>query len=548
MQEVFNQVINIARGMWKFRWPALIVAWVVAVIGVVVVWRIPDQFEATARVYVDTDSILKPLMSGLAVQPNVEQQIGMLSRTLISRPNLEKLVRMADLDLKNQSKADQDALVERLQKGISMRSAGTGSPNLYLMSYRDPEPEKAKRVIQSLVSIFVESGMSASRKDTDSAKSFLTEQIKIFEARLEEAEARMKEFRLRNIDRQGLDGKDVASRMAEIGTQLEAARLQLREAERARDAAKRQLAEARGQAPSTALPNLLAQPGPAGTASSVPANFPTPEIDARIDAQRRNLDSLLQRYTDQHPDVQGTRRLITDLEEQKRREVAELQRRAHAAAVAAAAAAASAPRTATVPGDSLAVQEMSRMLATAEVQVAAMQARVDEYAGRMAQVRQQLKTAPQIEAEAAQLNRDYAIIKKNYEDLVARRQAAVMSGELDVATGVAEFKLIDPPRVAPRPVAPNRLLLLPAVLFAALALGVGFAFAAAQIRPTFGHADELRQKTGLPLLGVVSALVTDADRRRERASMFRFVTASGGLVGIFVAGLIAMIVMNRYGA
>jgi capsular polysaccharide biosynthesis protein len=177
-----------------------------------------------------------------------------------------------------------------------------------------------------------------------------------------------------------------------------------------------------------------------------------------------------------------------------------------------------------------------------------MQARVDEYSGRLASVREYMKTAPQVEAEAAQLNRDYAVTKKNYEDLVARRQAAVMSGELDVASGVAEFRLIDPPRVAPKPVSPNRLLLFPLVLVASLAMGLFFAFAASQVRPTFGDGNELRLKTGLPLLGVVTALATDSDRRRTRVSMFRFVTASGGLVGLFVAGLIAMIVMNRYGA
>jgi polysaccharide chain length determinant protein (PEP-CTERM system associated) len=534
MQELVQQLLITVRAMWKFRWPGLIVAWVVAVVGVVIVWRIPDQFEAAARIYVDTDSILKPLMSGLAVQPNVDQQIGMLSRTLISRPNIEKLIRMADLDLKTSTKPDQEALVERLMKGIEIRTAG--GVNLYAMAYRDAEPDKAKRVIQSMVSIFVESGLGASRKDTDSAKTFLSEQIKTFETKLEEAETRLKEFRLRNLDRQSADGKDIATRLSDISNQLDAARLQLREAERSRDAAKRQLAEARGQTPSaTPLPNLLNRSEtvlPGGITVS------TPEIDARIDAQRRNLDGLLQRYTEQHPDVLSTRRLIADLEEQKRKEVVELQRKEALKPAAGSS---------LLPSESLAAQELNRMMATAEVQVAAIQARVDEYGGRYAALKESLKTAPQIEAEAAQLNRDYAITKKNYEDLVARRQSAVMSGELDVASGVAEFRLIDPPRVAPKPVSPNRLLLVPLVLLASLLAGLFSAFAASQLRPTFGDADELRLRTGLPLLGVVTMLTTDGDRRRARASLFRFVAASGGLVGLFVAGMIALTFMTRYG-
>jgi hypothetical protein len=181
------------------------------------------------------------------------------------------------------------------------------------------------------------------------------------------------------------------------------------------------------------------------------------------------------------------------------------------------------------------------------VQVAALRARVAEFTARYNAAREQMKTAPQIEAEAAQLNRDYAVTKKNYEDLVARRQAAIMSGELDVASGVAEFRLIDPPRVSPKPVAPNRLLLLPVALVAALAAGLFTAFAAAQLRPTFDDASELRSKTGLPLLGVVTMVMSDADRRMERMSTIRFVTATGSLVGLFIAGLIAMSLMGRYG-
>ncbi|MEY3272684.1 MAG: hypothetical protein RLZZ341_1585, partial [Pseudomonadota bacterium] len=229
MQEIVQQALVILRGMWKFRWPGLVVAWAAAVVGVVVVMKIPDQYEATTRIYVDTDSILKPLMVGLTVTPNVEQQIGMLSRTLLSRPNLEKLVRMADLDLRNAGRNDQEALIERLSRGIEVRTAG--GLNLYMMSFRDTEPERAKRVIQALSSIFMESGLGASRKDTDAAKTFLNEQIKTYEAKLQEDEARLKEFRMRNIDIQMADGKDATTRLAEANQQLEVAKLQLREAE-----------------------------------------------------------------------------------------------------------------------------------------------------------------------------------------------------------------------------------------------------------------------------------------------------------------------------
>jgi uncharacterized protein involved in exopolysaccharide biosynthesis len=232
--------------------------------------------------------------------------------------------------------------------------------------------------------------------------------------------------------------------------------------------------------------------------------------------------------------------LISELEQQKRKEVQELQRRA-------ALVASSTPGSPS-PSDSLAQQELGRMLAVAEVQVAAMRARVDEYAGRYAQMKEQLKTAPQIEAEASQLNRDYAVTRKNYEDLVARRQSAVMSGELDVASGVAEFRLIDPPRVTPKPVSPNRLLLFPAAFVAALGIGLLVAFAAAQLRPTYGDGNELRLRTGLPLLGVVTLLSSDIDRRRARMSTLRFAGASGALLLMMVTGLAALIVMNRYGA
>ena len=121
MEELIAQIASVARGMWRFRWTGLIVAWVVGALGAVVAFKVPDRYEAMARIFVDTQSILKPLMSGLAVQPNVDQQVSMLSRTLISRPNVEKLVRMADLDLKIKSKEAQEARIDGLMSELEKK-------------------------------------------------------------------------------------------------------------------------------------------------------------------------------------------------------------------------------------------------------------------------------------------------------------------------------------------------------------------------------------------------------------------------------------------
>jgi hypothetical protein len=181
------------------------------------------------------------------------------------------------------------------------------------------------------------------------------------------------------------------------------------------------------------------------------------------------------------------------------------------------------------------------------VQVAALKARVSEYGSRLEGARLAMRTAPQIEAEAAQLNRDYEITKRNYDSLVARRQTATMSGNLESAAGVADFRLIDPPRVSPRPVSPNRLVLLPLALVAALAAGLFTAFAASQIRPVFMDAAELRNRTGLPLLGTVSVVMAEDDRRHERSDRLRFFGASGSLVLVFGLGLLGMAMMASRG-
>jgi polysaccharide chain length determinant protein (PEP-CTERM system associated) len=501
--------------MWKHRWLGLIVAWVVGAIGVVTVLRIPDKYEASTRIFVDTQSILKPLMSGLAIEPNLDQQIMILSRTLISRPNVEKLIRMADLDLSIKSKQAQDALVDSLMKTLTIKS--TSRDNLYTLAYDDQDPERAKRVVQSLASIFVESSLGDKRKDTDSAKKFIDDQIQVYQKKLEEAENRLKEFKLKNLALQTSDGKDYFGRIGEIGSALERSKLELREAENSRDALKRQIV---GEEP-------VLLPDTPGATTSVSL----PEIDGRIEAMKRNLDGLLQRFTDQHPDVVGTRRLIKDLEAQKREEIASRKKIDPSS-------------PASMVNNNPVYQQLKISLAENEATVASLRVRVAEYQSRYNQLKDAVKLIPQIEAEFTQLNRDYDINKKNYESLVARRESATMSGEMDASTGGVDFRLIDPPRVSPRPVSPNRLLLFPLTLVLALAAGLFVSFSASQVRPVFFDARALREATGLPLLGTVSKKVEETARLKEKKDFRRFIAAFASLVGIYGAGIALLFIIS----
>lgn len=494
MEEILSRVVGVLRSMLRYRWWGLLAAWIVAIGAGVVIYQMPDKYQSSARVYVDTQSVLRPLMSGLAVQPNVDQQIAILSRTLISRPNVEKLITMADLDLKINSNSEREALVSGLMKELRIRTGGRD--NIFTLSYQDHSAGQAQRVVQALLSLFVESGLVGKRQDTDAARRFIDEQIASYEARLVEAEDRLKEFRLRNMAVLGDEGGDYVSRIAQISQQLSQAQLDLREAETTREVLARQLI---GEEP-VLLPQVHAnQPGV------------SPELSSRIEAQRKTLDGLLLRYTDQHPDVLAVRRLIEELEEQRAAELEVLQ------------AAAGGGQYSAIDGNPV-YQQMKLAHADAEARVASLRARVGEFEMRLAQLRERSELVPKLEAERAQLNRDYEVQKRNYEQLVARRESASMSVEMSSQSGIADFRVVDPPSLPNKPSAPNRIMLLLAAGVAGLVAGFALMFLLAQLRPAFADGKELRGFTGLPVLGAVSFIPDEGSVRKRRVSGALFAT------------------------
>ena len=522
MHEIVRQVISYLRGMWQYRWYGVGASWLVCIIGWAVVFMLPNQYEASARVYVDTQSVLKPLLSGLAVQPNVDQQIAMMGRTLISRPNLERVIRMSDLDIKLKTNEDRERLIDGLSKQIKL--GGAGRDNLYTINFASTKPEEAKRVVQSLLTIFVEGSLGDKRKDADSAKRFIDEQIKLYEQKLVVAENALKEFKRQNMGMMPSQGRDFIGKLQEASTRLTQAKLELREAENSRDAFKTQLS---AMQEGSQEPDLLSTDrGAASAGADTPARA-SPELEKRIEALKQKLDALQLSYTDRHPDVVGAKRVLEQLETQKKDEIAKLRKDAETKKGSSSAA-----RGVRV-GANPVLQQLTVSLAEAEAAVAALKTRAAEFEHQYNELRKGANAVPQVEADLVQLNRDYEVNKKNYETLLARRESAQISGEMESNAGVMDFRIIDPPRVPPTPVAPKRPILMWLVLAGGIAAGIALTFLMSQVRPVFNDRGSLQEFASLPILGTVAMKWTERDVRRQRRGVFALAMSIASLFGSF---------------
>lgn len=495
MHEFVEQFLNYLRGMWRHRWYAMMLTWAVVLVGWFVVYRLPDQYEASARVYVDTDSILRPLLSGLAVETNVDQRLRIMTRTLLSRPNLEKVARMSDLDIDAKTPADMEALLDRLAKDIKIRS--THRENLYTITYDDSKPQEAKRVVQSLLTIFVESTLGASRQDSDNAQKFLDQQIKDYEQRLVDAENRLMKFKRQHIGLMPSESGDYFSRLQAAQAKVQQTKLQLNEAEQSRDELKRQLNDSSEDDTMSLL----------GGQSSSPV---TTALDGRIDNLQKKLDDLQLRFTDQYPDVIELKRVIAELKKQRKQEIKAM---------------AKASPDAKAVGNPL-YQQRTLAIDQADANIAAIKVRLAAYEQGVTQLRKLVDTVPKVETELKRLNRNYGITKRNYDALVARRESAQLSEDVKQTGDGVRFKVIDPPRVPLTPSGPDRLLFSSLVLLGGLVAGLGLALLLSQIRPAIYDRRRLRDLSGFPVFGAVSRIWTPEILLKRRLEFGAYISIS----------------------
>jgi len=475
---------------------------------------LPDIYEAKARIYIDTESMLRPLMRGIAVDSNILSQVDAIQRTLLSRPNLQRVTHMADLDLGAHTPTEVEEVLNDLRRRTVVSGDGR---NLFSLSYTGPSRETAVKVVQSLLTVFVESNLGNTRKDMASAKVFIDDQLKEYARQLDAAERRVAEFKANNIGY--LPGENNYTTKLDLAKEeLAKTQAEIEDNKRQRDELLKQIAS---------VPRMIEGINPTeGFGAGPPvAGGGDAGTDPRVAELEQKLKTLRENYTDDHPDVIRAKRL---LDEAKREAQNDDDKAAQDNAPVT-------PRIGRTSAPNPVYDHLQIQLVSVETTIASLESRLQRNQASVDKWRDLAKSVPEVAAEMAKLTRDYDVTKKSYDELLNRRESAKIGSDLETQTQTVQFRVVDPPDAPPLPVAPKRPLLLALVLVGGIVAGGAFVFLLAQADDSVSTIRELKDALALPVLGGISHVTTPLQRRQNVVGTLAFTAVFLALVVAYIA-------------
>ncbi len=494
MNGLYDEFRIAIHSVWNRRWLALIVAWVVCVLGWLVVAMIPNKYESKAQIQVQTQSILSSQVG--INQQDQRKSIQQLQQTLTSSTNLEKVVRGTDLGATVASDAEVAGKIEGLRANIEVKAE---QDDFFAIAAMQPSGKLARDVVQKLIDVAEEDNIAGDRKETSQTLRFLDAQIEARQKELQEVEAKRVAYETQNLG--------LLPGVGSVSQRMESSRAELGQIESQLVQASSALAALNGQLAGT--PSTLNAPSFGGGGGAPSA----------LGQAQGELASMRARgFTDSHPDVIAMKNQIAALR-------------------SASSGGSSGGGSYRSPNP--AYSSLQSMRAERQASVTALQARKSAIQSDMAQLAAKQTAEPGVAAEYQRINRDHDGLKTQYDKLLADRDNVRLRGQIETQTDAVQFKVVKTPSLSNVPAAPNRPLLLALVLFAGLGAGVGTAFALGHLQTSYPTAAKLERTSGLPVIGTISQMLTSAERAARKQKMKLFYGATGGLVGVFTLLLVA---------
>lgn len=489
------------KAAWRRRWLGVAAAWAICLAGWVLVALLPNQYEARAELYVDTNAILTPLLSGIAVNTSPAGQLDMLQRTLLSRPNIQTLISKTEQDLYVTGPGARDQLIRRLQQNIMLGQQGA---DLFTIAYRNTDPKLAQRVVQTLLSIFIERATGTNHRQMENARRFLEHQLASYQQQLRAVQAQETAFRAKYMGMFVPGAVGVNGALVKLHSEIASIQSALQDRSLEVQALKKELA---GTQRMLVSEDLL--PGGGGG--------PIAQAEAR-------LQMMKLQYTDDYPGVIALEKQIAAMKRDAARAAAKLR---------VGKAGKPAPGTRSVPNP--VYDQIKVKIVLVEGEIKSLRQKLAMARRGIIQLTHLQTQEPNLVTDYDSMNRNAAVLRKDYDELLDRLQSANIAEAADTQANKVQIQVIDPPVLPRLPVAPNRLLLVSGVLLAGLAAAVVVPLLLAQLDRSFFGVEDLRQ-LGLPVLGGISMLGSRTIRQSLRiylpvgAALSVLLVMYGGLV------------------
>lgn len=498
----------------KRRYVFIATALIIVTGAVLAGYVLPGVYEAKSTVFIERN-VIENLVKDIAITPSMEDRLNVLSYALKSRSLLMKVVKDVGFDVDLNDPAAMERLLDKIRKNTDITtdvSRRGGEMNLFIISYRDKEPRRAQDFTNALVSRYIEENTSEKREEAYGANRFLGEQIKHFKEKLDDAEAKIVNFRKEKGIFVVVDEGKLVEEIKANQEKLEELKVDRMELEAKRELIKKQLKE---ENPYTVaiLGRRADDPG------------------SRLLMLQNKLNELMMKYTENYPEVIRTKAEIESLKMQLKNKTAENKGNG-----------ASEPDTSGGETEMSTLnpmyQQFKEELAKTGIDLAALTAREAHLKELISSKEAHLRDVPVEKKKLMDMERERDTYKKIYEELVHRLGQSEVSKQMEVQDKAATFKVVDPAVLPTKPVSPNRVKLILLGIFMGFAGGFAMVIGLDGLDKSVKTVDSLRA-LAVPVLAVIPSIQNEEELRTIRRRD-RFIYGITAFYVLCVLGLAAM--------
>jgi polysaccharide chain length determinant protein (PEP-CTERM system associated) len=468
---------------------------------------LPNRYRSETLILVVPQRVPETYVKS-TVTAKIEDRLLSISQQILSRTRLERIIEDFDLYAVERRTRLMETIVEDMRRHIDVKVV---KGDAFRVAYVGDDASTVMKVTNRLASLFIEENLRDREELAEGTNHFLEAQLADARARLIGHERKLEQYRNRF-------GGELPSQLAPNLQVIQNLQLQLqsltdavnRDTDR-REVIERQLREAQRE--------IEAEPA---VAPATAADTTTPTAGAGVAQQlataRSTLAVLERRLKPAHPDLQRIQRVVSDLEAR-----AALEAGNPAAAVPSAPSPAEQRRLARAADLRLELEHVDRQLALKAAEEERLHGVIRDY-------QQRIERVPARESELAELTRDYSTLQTLYQTLLAKQEESKIAANLERRQVGAQFKLLDPARIAQRPFSPRRRLITLVGVAAGLSLGLALVGLVEHRDRTFKTGAEVRNELTLPVLAVVPLMPSDQEARRAARRRFAATCAASALV------------------